>query len=489
MTSEQIEALSALSIPERKINQATVEHYKVKCEVSETNGEITAHYYPVIKDGRVSGYKKRTLPKEFSSIGDAKGAVELFGQSVCPKSGKRLLIVGGELDALAGYQMLKERYPQYNHAVVSLPKGENPSSIKDNLKFINSFEEVIIYTDMDEPGRKAADNIAKLIGPKAKIMKTTEKDASDMLVKGKKQEFISAFYDAEARKPEGIIAGKDITLEEIKKVQVVGYSLPYPQLNRMLGGLRKGELTTLTAGSGIGKSTLARELAYHLRKEHDLTIGNIFLEETLAKTVQGYVALDNNVPLTSLRKRSDILSDSQWEESYASLIASKWFALSHFGSLPTEDLMDKMRYLAYGEHCDFIILDHLSLVFSGQHNDNERLAIDNALTELAAFCNESGVGVLTVVHLSRNKQKTSFNEGGQISLTDLRGSAALEQLSFNVIGLERSQQADTEEEKNTSRIRLLKCRETGFTGEADECIYNFDTGRLQPKVFTLSGEY
>lgn len=141
-----------------------------------------------------------------------------------------------------------------------------------------------------------------------------------------------------------------------------------------------------------------------------------------------------------------------------------------------------MRYLAYGANCDFIILDHLSLVFSGQANDNERIAIDNAMTELAAFCNESGVGIITVVHLSRNKAKGSFNEGAEISLNDLRGSAALEQLSWNVLGLERSQQAEDEEAKNTSRIRILKARETGFTGMADECIYDFTTGRLLPKT-------
>lgn len=490
MNLDDIKTLPSLALPDRKLNSSTLEHYNVKVEVDEANGQPAAHYYPVCKDGTIVGYKKRTLPKTFSTLGNCKGETELFGQSVCPKSGKRLLITGGELDCLSAYQMLKDKYPQYNHAVVSLPKGESPVGIKENLSFINSFDEVIIYTDIDDTGRKAADNIAKLIGPKAKIMKTSEKDASDMLVKGKKVEFLSAFYDAESRKPKGIVDGKDIKLEDIKKVQTIGYDLPYPKLNRMIGGLRKGELTTLTAGSGIGKSTLVREIGYHLRVKHGLTIGNIFLEEPLSKTVQGYLALHNNQPLTALRKDSSVLSDDQWQNSYDDIIKDKWFALSHFGSLPTEDLMDKMRYLVYGAGCDFVLLDHLSLVFSGQQNDNERLAIDNALTELAGFCNESGAGILTVVHLSRNKQKTSFNEGGAISLTDLRGSAALEQLSWNVVGLERSQQASTEEEKNTSTIRVLKCRETGFTGEADDCLYDFTTGRLLPKEFiSLSGDY
>ena len=141
-----------------------------------------------------------------------------------------------------------------------------------------------------------------------------------------------------------------------------------------------------------------------------------------------------------------------------------------------------MRHLVYGEGCDFVILDHLSLVFSGQANDNERLAIDNAMTELASFCNESGAGIIVIVHLSRNKSKGSFNEGAHISLNDLRGSAALEQLSWNVIGLERDQQ---NENNDLATIRILKSRENGWTGVADTCQYNMETGRLLPYTVTL----
>ena len=478
-----VDKFPSLSIEERKIRKETCAHYNVKMGMSEETGEVDSHYYPITKGGKISGYKVRKLPKEFFSIGDSKGSVELFGQAVTPKGGKKLVITGGELDALATFQILYDKYPNFKPSVVSLPKGENASAVKDNLDYVMSFAEVIIYTDMDEPGRKCAEEIAALIGPhKSRIMSTSEKDACDMLKAGKQAEFINAFFSAEKHKPKGIIAGTDIDLESVKKVKVAGYDLPYPILNRMIGGLRKGELTTLTAGSGIGKSTMAKEVGHHLRAVHDLTVGNLFLEETLEKTVQSYIAIDNNIPLSLLRKNPSILTEEQWQTSFNRLINNdKWYALQHFGSLPTEELMAKMRYLAYGANCDFIILDHLSLVFSGQANDNERIAIDNAMTELAGFCVESGVGIITVVHLSRNKGKTSFNEGGEISLTDLRGSAALEQLSWNVLALERSQQADTEEARNTSRIRILKSRENGWTGMADECIYDFTTGRLLPK--------
>lgn len=462
---------------DRKIHASVCKHFNVRVGVSETNGEVIEHYYPITKKGEITGYKKRTLPKSFSTIGDGKGAIQLFGQSVAPQSGKRLLITGGELDAMAAYQMLTERYPSIN-AVVSLPKGENVSGVKDNLEFINSFDEVIISLDMDDTGRAAADECAKLIGPKAKLMSFSEKDASDMLKANKKAEFISAFFNAATRKPEGIIAGNSVSLEDLMTTTSAGYSSGYPMLDRMIGGLKKGELTTLTAGSGIGKSTLARELGYVLRATHDLTVGNIFLEERVEKTIQGYIAIDNNIPLSKLRKHPEALPKDAWQASYDRLIKDKWLGFKHFGSMPSVDLLDKMRYLAYGEKCDFIILDHLSMVISGQVSDNERKDLDLIMTELAAFVNESGVGVIVVVHLSRNKSKASFNEGGHISLNDLRGSAALEQLSWNVIGLERDQQ--DEEQTNISRIRVLKSREEGWTGVADTCEYNLATGRLLP---------
>jgi twinkle protein len=489
MNIDTIQSLSSGIIEDRKIRADVVERFNVKLEYNPANGEVVKHYYPITKNGVTTAYKARELPKTFASVGDAKGKVDLFGQAVTPKGGKKLLIVGGELDCLAAYQMLITKYPNFPPSVVSLPKGENVSSVKDNIDFVNSFQEVLIYTDMDTVGRTTADNIAKLIGVKAKIVSTSEKDASDMLVAGKSAEFINAFFNAEGRKPEGIVAGKDVSIERLKKPTQHGFKTQYTALNKMIGGLRKGELTTLTAGSGIGKSTLSREIGYHLRAVHGLTIGHIALEEKIEKTINGYIAIDNNLPLNKLMEYPTLLNDLQWENSYNKLIATGWNGFDHFGSMPVEDMMDKMRYLAYGEGCDFIILDHLSLVFSGQDSDNERKMIDLAMTQLAAFAVESGVGLLVVVHLSRKPGKTSFNEGGQISLTDLRGSAALEQLSFNVIALERSQQADSEEERNTSQIRVLKCRETGITGLADTCLYDFNTGRLLPNVVDTIGDY
>ena len=143
------------------------------------------------------------------------------------------------------------------------------------------------------------------------------------------------------------------------------------------------------------------------------------------------------------------------------------------------NLLSKLRYLAAVCKVDFIFLDHITIVTSGMESssEGERKDIDILMTKLASLVQETGVGIIAIVHLKRAQGK-HFNEGSNISLTDLRGSAGLEQLSFNVLALERDQQADDELERCSSRVRVLKCRETGDTGEADTLIYDRQTGRL-----------
>jgi twinkle protein len=131
--------------------------------------------------------------------------------------------------------------------------------------------------------------------------------------------------------------------------------------------------------------------------------------------------------------------------------------------------------------CSFIILDHISIVVSGLDfgiGDNERQMIDRLLTKLRSLVEETGCGIQAIVHLKRKNQSRGrgYNEGGRISLSDLRGSGSLEQLSDAVIGMERDQQ--DEGLKHLSRLRVLKCRRTGDTGEADILEYSPMTGRL-----------
>lgn len=396
-----------------------------------------------------------------------------------------LTITEGEIDALSVSQAQGNKWP-----VVSVPNGAQGAlkAIEKHFEWVTSFDRVNIWFDNDEPGRKAAKEVADTLPPgKAYIVRGDLKDANEYLQAKRSADIVNLIWRAEPHRPDGIISGAEITLESLRARVAPGYSLPYPTLSNEMHGLRKRELTLLTAGSGVGKSTMAREIAYHLHQQHGLTIGNVYLEESMSKTAQGYIAIHNNVPLGILREKPDALSDEDWLRSLAEVVHTRMFFYDHFGSLDSANLMSKLRYLVVGCKCDFIVLDHLSIVVSGQESssEGERKDIDILMTNLRSLVENTGVGIIAIVHLSK-PQGTSHEEGGRVTLTHLRGSGSLKQLSDNVIALEGDQQGDRSYE---TLIRILKCREFGEArGEADTLKYDPKTGRLLVSLGTPLGE-
>ena len=433
-----------------------------------------AHLAYYLSDSRAPVAAKVRFPnKDFTFIGDPK-SVGLYGQWLWREKGKMLVITEGEIDALSVSQLQSNKWP-----VVSVPTGAGGAAkaIRKELAWVEGFDKVIFMFDMDEPGREAALECAQLLTPgKAAIASLPLKDANEMLVAGRGAEVISAIWDAKDFRPDGILFGSDITLDSLLAATAQGYTIRYPQLNAKMHGFRKAELTLLTAGSGIGKSTLAREIAFGLHQDHNLTIGNVYLEENYKKTSQGYIAIDNNVPLGNLRENPNIITPAQWATSLKKVIQQRMFFYDHFGSLDSDNLLAKLRFMAVSLQVDFVVLDHISIVVSGQEGSgDERKDIDKLMTNLRSLVEETGIGIIAIIHLSKPEGK-SHEEGGRVTLTQLRGSGSLKQLSDNVLALERDQQ--TPEDANKSVIRLLKCREFGELGECDTLNYDHKTGRL-----------
>lgn len=483
--NEGLELMAVRQLPVRAlvhkpISKETCEKYGVRTGVDEESGEPSKVYYPYTdQDGNVIGFKGRALPKDFFAVGRIKG---LFGQSACKKRGKLLVITEGEDDCLAAYQMLKERGKEYN--VVSIPNGAYnegtiDAAIRAELEFITSHEIVVLALDNDKPGQATAKALAELICAqcRVKLLKLPRKDAGQMLIEGMAEEFEKSFFVKDFS-PDAVLSGSEISLEAIKKPKPVGYSLPFPLLDKKLHGLRKGEITLFCAGSGIGKSTVTREIAYHLATQHNLKIATIALETPVEDAARAFIAIDLNVPLHKMMFHGDEIEGV--DESYEKLmVPDQLYFFRHWGSIESDSLISKCHYFVKAKKVDFIVLDHISMVVAGGDITDERKSIDVLMEKLTNLVVETGVGVLGVVHLKRVPGK-NYNSGDEVELTDLRGSAGLEQMSWTVVGLERDQQHDTN--KDYSRIRLLKNRTLGFTGIADTLHYDHATGRLLPST-------
>ena len=465
-------------IVDRNIKEPTCKRYGVTVKMDSV-GTITNHYYPYHdKQGAKIATKTRyTKLKEFSLQGNTKVS-GLFGEHLFSKN-KYIIITEGELDCLSAYQMFKT--DRYETPVVSIKNGITSAvkDIKGSLDWLEKFDNVIINFDNDEQGRVGALKVAELFSPgKCKILHLPEgyKDASDCLQKNKIQIYTKAFWDAKLYAPDGII-NANILFDAITKPTLKSFvQYPFEGMNKITYGIRPAELITFTAGSGLGKTQVMREVVHHMIKSTEDNIGLLMLEETPVITSKGLMSIEANQRL----HLPDVHVSKEEMKTYfdATVGTGRVFMFDHFGSNSIDNIVSRVRYLAKGLDCKYIIIDHVSIIVSDQSHGDERRALDEIMTRLRTLVQETGVAMIVVSHLRRPEGK-GHEEGAATSLSQLRGSASIGQLSDMVIGLERDAQNDDPDIRNTTRVRVLKNRFAGLTGPCCDLRYDADTGRLK----------
>lgn len=454
----------------RHISAETCKKYGYGMGVDRQGNNVqVANYYDSSR--QLVGQKVRYPDKTFKVIGKVNA---LFGQQLFRDNSKKLIITEGEIDALSVAEAYGCKYP-----VVSIANGAQSAykNIKNNLEFVQTFEEVVLWFDDDEPGQKAVEQVAELFKPgQLKVVQQTGyKDANELLVAKGKSAVLSATYEAREVRIDGIINGCDLWDLVAEEENFATYDYPFPKMNEKLKGLRKGELVTFTAGSGVGKSTIVKEITYDLAVKQELKVGYIALEENVKRSALGFMGIYLNRPL--FFDYASVTMEQKKEAFDNTLGTERIYLYDHFGSMDEENLIRKMRLLILQNNVDFIILDHISIVVSGMDaNGDERKAIDILMTKLRSLAEETQAGIIIISHLRRLQGDKGHEDGAQISLSQLRGSGAIAQLSDAVIGVERNLQA--EDGNNKISLRVLKNRFAGDVGVADTLLYDKATGRI-----------
>lgn len=450
------------------LTSATAEFYNV---TYDDKGNIYFNY--ANSSGELVAYKKRSKDKDFITVGDWSKTEPLFGMHLFPSGGKYVTILEGERDAESAYQMTGSKW-----ANVSL-KGGAGNALKDCKKayeWLNTFENIVICFDGDEVGQKAARQVAELFGAKAKVVKLTHhKDAREYLRHNDGHHFVQEWWAAESYTPDGIINAASLFEEVMAPIEKAPVLYPWEGLNKLTYGIRDAELVTITAGSGLGKSQVLREIVWHILNKTQHNIGMFFLEEGRRRTGLGLMSMAANKPLHL--PTTEVTEEEKKEAFDATLGTNRIWLHDHFGSTDIDNIVARVRYMAKALDCKYVFLDHITIVVSSQQNPDERKALDEVMTKLRMLVQETGISLFVVSHLKRPDGK-GHEEGAATSLAQLRGSGSIAQLSDMVIGLERNGQAEEEEERNTTRVRVLKNRFAGVTGPACSLLYNHDTGRI-----------
>ena len=254
---------------DRCISKATAEKY----QVFVPEDSFYKYGYPLFRDGKhvANKYRLAGEKKGFSVDGDFNKS-ELFGREVFPAgSAKTITVTEGYEDAMAAFELQGSKYPCVSVHSASTARKD----CADNFEYLMSFDTIVLCFDADEakilpdgtksfPGQEAAQAVAALFPAKKVRVLTLQrgKDANDYLRAGLRKEFMDEWWKAPTWTPDGIILGTEIWDDIVTEDTSEAVDYPFNGLNEMTYGMRLGQLIVITADTGVGKTSILKEIEH-----------------------------------------------------------------------------------------------------------------------------------------------------------------------------------------------------------------------------------
>lgn len=482
---------------ERFIPDEIYKSYACRFKYSEETGEVVEVFYPYTEGYKAAGFKvRKTIVKDFYSVGRIGKNSELFGQWRWKEHNSRdILICAGELDALAAHTMLENyrnsKGSDFVTPVVSSAIGESGSykQIQLQYEWIDKAQRVIVCYDNDDAGREAVKKLVAVL-PKNKmyVMRLTLKDAQEYLAKGKEKQFISSFFSAPSYSPDGIIGSGEL-MASIKEQALVP-KIPLPDFmhrvqKQMAGGIPLGVMCNLASASGTGKSTFIDEIVYYLIFNSPHKVGVLTLESD--KSQYGIKMLSRHVGMKidlieTVAEKIEFLESEATEKAAEELFkmpdGSDRFKIIEDRDGGLESIKALIMELIIACDCRVIICDPISDLTEGLGNE-----------EQASFCKwmkgvlkSHMVSFLNVCHVRKSTSGQKANStGAEMHEEDIFGSGSLIKSSACNLLFTRNKEAELEIDRNTTYMKMSKCRWSGVTGMSGEYYYDNKVHMLYDK--------
>lgn len=437
-----------------------------------TNGVVNEIIYAYtandVEESQAVGKRRLLNPdskgrKQFVTYGSINQA-GLYGMHVHPPGSKRSVTVfEGEQDALSGDTVVGDKT-----ASVSVQSASTAlRDVRNNRDYLNSFEKIIFWFDSDVAGQEALQKVvsAGLFDfSKVFIVSDTKyKDANEYLQANETKELFSVWKSAKRYTPDGIISTFseiEEALNKAKEDQIGTY--PFEQLQQNLFGLHRGEVIVFKAPEGIGKTETFRAIEHHLLKTTDKRLGIIHLEEDDGTTIKAIATYELGVPC--------VLPDSgvtnkEIMDAYVKAVdgrEDRVYMHSHFGADDPDVILDNIRFLTTVCGCDFIFLDHITMLVTGHNDDgDERRKLDYISTKLKLMAKEIGFCLVMISHV---------NDDGQT-----RGSRNITKIANTVVDIYRDKVASDLNVRNTTHYTIEKARLGGRTGPGGKVFFDMNT--------------
>lgn len=445
----------------RGISAETCKLFGIQVQVDEDDNPVRyAFKYPETTKYRKVDEKKFWLKDSGVKL------KSLFGPTFNAGSSKRIYLTEGEFDAASLYQVLGGSYP-----VMSIPSGAGGGSgeafLKANYDYLNSFQELALCFDNDEPGKAAAAKFYAAFPSKTyAVSMTKHKDANAFLVAGDTDDLKWAALKPQRYTPDNFWVSENQIEELLMEPPYAYMPTGHVGLDEVIRGITKGCMTTILAQEGIGKSELlgyfewcalnndqtAKVAVMHLEEQKSVVVGR--LASYAAGENLKYAAGSDELRAKAMKALGDIIAEERLLVMDMRAEDDPYALLDHI----------RIAHAVYG--CEWIFVDHIHQVADqeAENGDDERKVLDKLSSRLARMARDLQIAIVIISHV---------NDDGKT-----RSSRMIRKQAGIVIDLERDLTNDDEEIRNTTTLTCSKNRPWGKTGSCGYLRYDAETNTM-----------
>lgn len=279
----------------------------------------------------------------------------------------------------------------------------------------------------------------------------------------------------ELRMPQVIRQAQD-RIQELheKQGQLTGIGSGYRGLARKTHGFHGGEMIVIAARPGVGKTTLAMNIAEPVALELGLPVGVFSLEMSAEQLGLRLLCSQARLDLSAVRDGSLTEGDFRRLTVASARLAKAPLYLDDTGGLTLMEIRAKARRLKQQHGIALFVLDYLQLCHSESTRiDNRQQEIADISRGLKELAKELNVPVIVLSQMNRDSERDNDKKRRKPRLSDLRESGAIEQ-DADFVGLlyrpreeEESEAQPVAQEGGPIQVNpLIAKHRNGPTGEA-----------------------
>ncbi|KAG8435357.1 hypothetical protein GDO86_013352 [Hymenochirus boettgeri] len=454
-----------------RISNSTLKKYGVKCFLPSQS--LVFPWYNT-RDSRMNGLKlvsaecrNGTVHYFETTYPRLARYYNLFGLCVTGKKETEVVITSRELDSLAVYQAT-------GVTTLSLPRGISclPPVL---LPYLEQFKRITLWLGNDLRSWEASKLFARKLNVKrCSLIRPGDKQPTPLQAFNEGMNLNKILKASLPASHKSIISFRQIREEVFGQLenadQIAGLKWTrFPELNKILKGHRKGELTVFTGPTGSGKTTFISEYALDLCMQGINTLwGSFELNNVrLAKVMLTQFAL--------LRLEEQLDKFDEWADKFEDL---PLYFMTFHGEQNIKSVIDTMQHAVYMYDISHVIIDNLQFMMGQEHLSSDRFAVQDFMVgAFRKFATDNNCHVTVVIHPRKE------DDDKELQTSSIFGSAKASQEADNVLILQDKKIVSGPGKRH---LQVAKNRFDGDVGifslEFNKSSLTFSTAKSKQKV-------